>query len=206
MANVVEINHQTITVKEYLGQRVLTLSEIDRVHGRPKETAGRNFRANRKHLIEDVDYFAVFSPEFETDEIRRIGICSPRGGYLITLSGYLMLVKSFTDDLAWKVQRELVNTYFKHTHTAVVPVSLPPEAPQTNCFDITRSEEAVRALELIISYAQAVIEVCSMVKQKASVEKERQRAYSIVLSDLASEVGWHAHEFRNINCTPSEKR
>lgn len=27
---------------------------------------------------------------------------------LITETGYLMLVKSFTDDLAWKVQRELV--------------------------------------------------------------------------------------------------
>lgn len=32
---------------------------------------------------------------------------------LITESGYLMLVKSFTDDLAWKVQRELVNFYFR---------------------------------------------------------------------------------------------
>ena len=35
------------------------------------------------------------------------------GTTLITESGYLMLVKSFTDDLAWKVQRELVNTYFR---------------------------------------------------------------------------------------------
>ena len=32
---------------------------------------------------------------------------------LITEQGYLMLVKSFTDDLAWKVQRELVNGYFR---------------------------------------------------------------------------------------------
>ena len=32
---------------------------------------------------------------------------------LITESGYLMLVKSFTDDLALKVQRELVNSYFR---------------------------------------------------------------------------------------------
>lgn len=41
-----------------------------------------------------------------------------KGGYhgditLITESGYLMLVKSFTDELAWQVQRELVNTYFR---------------------------------------------------------------------------------------------
>lgn len=32
---------------------------------------------------------------------------------LITESGYLMLVKSFTDDLAWQVQRQLVNSYFR---------------------------------------------------------------------------------------------
>lgn len=33
--------------------------------------------------------------------------------YLLTESGYLMIVKTFTDDLSWKVQRELVNTYFR---------------------------------------------------------------------------------------------
>ena len=32
---------------------------------------------------------------------------------LITESGYLMLVKSFTDDKAWEVQRSLVDNYFK---------------------------------------------------------------------------------------------
>lgn len=32
---------------------------------------------------------------------------------VITESGYMMLVKSFTDDLAWEVQRMLVNTYFQ---------------------------------------------------------------------------------------------
>jgi len=41
-------------------------------------------------------------------EIRTLGIERPQGGVLekvtlITESGYLMLVKSFTDDLAWKV-------------------------------------------------------------------------------------------------------
>ena len=33
--------------------------------------------------------------------------------YLITETGYLMLVKSFTDDLSWEVQRQLVQSYFK---------------------------------------------------------------------------------------------
>ena len=32
---------------------------------------------------------------------------------VVTESGYLMLVKSFTDELAWQIQRMLVNTYFR---------------------------------------------------------------------------------------------
>ena len=36
-----------------------------------------------------------------------------RGTALITETGYLMLVKSFTDDLAWDVQRKLVDSYFR---------------------------------------------------------------------------------------------
>ncbi|OAD19482.1 toxin-antitoxin system, toxin component, Bro family [Candidatus Thiomargarita nelsonii] len=40
---------------------------------------------------------------------------------LITETGYLMLVKSFTDDLAWQVQRELVNKYFATSQPATPP-------------------------------------------------------------------------------------
>ncbi|EEX0080363.1 ORF6N domain-containing protein, partial [Salmonella enterica] len=47
------------------------------------------------------------------DEAREMGVTAPNGIIFLTESGYLMLVKSFTDDLAWKVQRELVNNYFR---------------------------------------------------------------------------------------------
>lgn len=52
------------------------------------------------------------------DEIRRQsleGVFEARTpkGYLLTESGYLTLVKSLTDDLAWKVQRDLVKGYFQ---------------------------------------------------------------------------------------------
>jgi hypothetical protein len=66
------------------------------------------------HFIDGVDFYKINQP----DEIRRLGISRPQGGTanevtLITETGYLMLVKSFTDDLAWKVQRELVDSYFR---------------------------------------------------------------------------------------------
>lgn len=112
--NTVTINKTALAVKEFRGQRVVTLREIDEVHQRPEGTARKRFNDNKGHFIKGTDYFALNQPS----EIRTLGIKRPQGGtpstvILITESGYLMLVKSFTDDLAWTVQRELVNSYFR---------------------------------------------------------------------------------------------
>lgn len=103
-----------ILIKEYQGKRVVTFKDIDAVHQRVSGTASRNFRDNRERFISSVDFYKINQP----DEMRRLGITRPQGGtpdeiILITETGYLMLVKSFTDDLAWKVQRELVDSYFR---------------------------------------------------------------------------------------------
>lgn len=114
MNNLVLINNHELQVKEFQNQRVVTFKDIDAVHERTEGTAARNFRENRDKFIQNEDYFVIDQP----DEIRRLGLERPQGGtpekvILITESGYLMLVKSLTDDLAWKVQRELVNNYFR---------------------------------------------------------------------------------------------
>lgn len=108
----VTINSTPVEIKEYQGQRVVTLKEIDQVHQRPDGTAKRNFMANKEHFIEGVDFFTASANQ--KNEFRTLEIPN-RGLTLITESGYLMLVKSFTDDLAWTVQRQLVNTYFRAT-------------------------------------------------------------------------------------------
>lgn len=113
MSELVHIGNSDISVKEYNNQRVVTFKDIDMVHGRLDGTASRNFRANKERFIEGEDFFRV-SP----DEIRRTNIFdipdkATTDYALITEQGYLMLVKSFTDDLAWDVQRQLVNGYFK---------------------------------------------------------------------------------------------
>lgn len=112
MNNLVLINNQEVQVKEFNNQRVVTFKEIDKVHERVEGTAGRNFRENKKHFIEEEDYFFIKPSDIGSNEIRRSEI-NNSGTYLITETGYLMLVKSFTDDLAWKVQRQLVNSYFR---------------------------------------------------------------------------------------------
>lgn len=117
------IGNVNVVIKEYQGQRVVTLKDIDTVHQRPDGTARRNFNTNKQHFIEGVDYFKI-----QPNEIRTVGITSPNGGTVVTESGYLMLVKSFTDDLSWDVQRELVNTYFRVKEFSV---SKAPSLPYT---------------------------------------------------------------------------
>ncbi|MCI8536772.1 MAG: hypothetical protein HFG68_14640 [Hungatella sp.] len=63
---------------------------------------------NRRNFIEGEDFFQRNSLEAQ-NEFR---ILAPNGLILITESGYLMLVKSFSDDLAWDIQRQLVRKYF----------------------------------------------------------------------------------------------
>ena len=105
----VKINETSLKMKEFEGQRVVTFKDIDNVHQRPSGTARKRFNDNKKHFILNEDYFVR-----KTDEAKKeFGITAPNGLTLITESGYLMLVKSFTDDLAWSVQRELVKNYFR---------------------------------------------------------------------------------------------
>ncbi|MCC0642214.1 phage antirepressor KilAC domain-containing protein [Clostridioides sp. ES-S-0049-03] len=112
MTNLILVNNKEIHLKEYRGKRVVTFKEVDLIHERVAGTAGRNFRENKKYFIEDEDYFFIKPSDIKNNEIRRSEI-NNSGTYLITESGYLMLVKSLTDDLAWTVQRELINNYFR---------------------------------------------------------------------------------------------
>jgi hypothetical protein len=115
MTNSITIGSNALAIKEYEGKRVVTFSDIDKVHERASGTAGRNFRANKMRFIKGEDFYEIPKNELPTNFVAN---SEKRGNpnvmvILITESGYLMLVKSFTDDLAWKVQRELVNTYFR---------------------------------------------------------------------------------------------
>lgn len=120
----VTIANTQINVIEHQGRRVVTLAMIDQVHQRPDGTARRNFNENKPRLVAGEDYLELNQP----DEIRTLGITRPQGGtpsslIIITESGYLMLVKSFTDDLAWQVQRQLVDSYFR-VNAKSAPMSL----------------------------------------------------------------------------------
>ncbi len=111
--NEIAIQKQSLTVKEYHGQRVVTFADIERVHRRPVGTCKRNFRKNKEHFVVGVDFFEITRKDVGTNFVLTYGFNekAPKG-ILLTESGYLMLAKSFTDELSWAVQRELVNSYF----------------------------------------------------------------------------------------------
>jgi len=105
--------NKTIVPVEYKGRRVITLAMMDEVHQRPDGTASRNFREHRQRFIESEDYFEVTADEIRRQSLGRVFPPRTTKGILLTESGYLLLVKSFTDELAWSVQRQLVNAYFR---------------------------------------------------------------------------------------------
>lgn len=114
MNDVVTIENTEMQIREYNGQRVVTFKDIDNAHGNKPGTARRNFNRNKKRFIEGEDYFFL-TKEISNETILPISNISVpnRGITILTESGYLLISKSFNDDLSWNVQRQLVNTYFK---------------------------------------------------------------------------------------------
>jgi hypothetical protein len=109
----VKVNDCDLEIKEYNNQRIVTFKDIDQVHSRPEGTAKANFQRNKIHFIENEDYIVLTGEELR--KVRQTYSVQKNVHKLILLteSGYLLLVKTFTDDLSWTVQRQLVNTYFK---------------------------------------------------------------------------------------------
>ena len=121
------INGQSLPVRNFNGQRVVTLKDVAEVHSVNSVVIRNNFKNNRRRFIEGVDFYSLrgkkarikFDPTLPNN-ITQINV--------FTESGYLMLTKSLTDDLSWQVQRELVNNYFKKSERSsrkIKPNSLP---------------------------------------------------------------------------------
>lgn len=184
---IIKINNTDLSVKELKGQRVVTFKDIDMLHERVEGTAKRNFNENKKHLIENVDYFLVKPADVQKYEIRTSEI-NNRGTYLITESGYLMLVKSLQDDLAWKVQRELVNNYFRvkeivqtrPTCIEDVPIAQLQEMKAVKQTALEAKEEAAKSREEI----QAMN---NKIEQKLS-SREVAQMMEVRHSDLSRKV------------------
>jgi len=130
--NLVKINEEEIIVKEYENQRIVTAWDIAKVHKREVKTINQSFKLVKDKMIENEDYFIIEKSERLRSEnltLKNLWDNAPAAKEIIlfTESGYLMLVKTFTDDLSWDIQRQLVKGYFKLKENNQKNLTLPQQ-------------------------------------------------------------------------------
>lgn len=152
--NTLLIANERISIKEYRGQRVITSWDIARVHKREPREINQNFNYIKNRLILNEDYYLISKEklaeskiliqEFIPNNVKEIP--------LFTEQGYLILTKTFNDDLSWEVQRLLVKSYFKLKEIA----------------------ESQSKFKLPTTYAEALRELATVVEEKEKLEIENR--------------------------------
>ena len=122
--SVIRVGDKEVGLIVYKEQPVITAKMIADVHGKEIKVINQQFKRNKIHFVENVDFFIV-NKQLVTNcdqsnlsksqiAIQELFIQNPSSEvYLFTESGYLMLTKTFRDKTSWEVQRMLVNNYFK---------------------------------------------------------------------------------------------
>lgn len=168
----VTISGKTVSKIEYQGQPVVTFKMMDDLHGKVDQ-ARRSFHNNKRQFIQGVDYFVS-----DLHEARQLGITAPNGVTLLTESGYLKLVKTFTDDLAWQVQGQLVECYF-HVKQQVQAPPLP-------------SDPILAQLQVMMTMRQDVLNIASQQQVLAvGIAETRQQVQQIKESQRLE--NWQQH-------------
>lgn len=166
MKNEITINGQTLPIREYNGVRIVTFKDIDIVHKRPEGTARKRFNDNRSRFIEGEDYYKISPSEFRT-AIGKMDARQKNDVILITETGYLILVKSFTDDLAWAVQRELVSRYFKSKKCAVSKCS-----SSSTLYGMDRDDAIAFTRDIANGIGQYIVQCLRRIESLESKSKE----------------------------------
>ena len=172
--NKISVCDRELEIKEYDGKRVVTFKDIDEVHRRREGTAKNNFQKNRKHFVENEDYYIVKKELLKVVKSNFYDIPS-RGLTVLTETGYLMLVKTFRDDLSWEVQRRLVNAYFSAKETDAHPDNEELlEAPRQKNWYL-RNKLAINTIcqTFGISYKYFISQILEFVGTKYDIDEAR---------------------------------
>jgi hypothetical protein len=114
MANEMVIDGKTVEVIEYKGNRVITTRVMAEHHNLDVKVLNQKFRRNKKHFIENVDYFVVSLADLRSQSVTTISnMDRAEELYLFTESGYLRFVKTINDDRAWSIYSQLMQAYFE---------------------------------------------------------------------------------------------
>jgi phage regulatory protein, rha family len=126
MNDLITIDGIELRKKKYENKIIMTSWDIAKMHERDVKDVNQNFKRHQEKFILGLDFFVIprdkisetqiVIQEFIPNNVKEIP--------LFTETGYLMLVKTFTDDLSWNRQRMLVNNYFRNINeTNNVPKS-----------------------------------------------------------------------------------
>ena len=124
----------TIPVIEIENERYITLSSIDKIHQRPESTARQAFNRNKSRFIEGKHFIKMDAKDlkayvrhtrFEMD----ISKYSSESFVLLSESGYLKVTKVFDDDLSWKIQDVLIDSYFRAKQLETINNQQSPKQP-----------------------------------------------------------------------------
>ncbi|WP_241622507.1 ORF6N domain-containing protein [Rosenbergiella australiborealis] len=146
--NAITLSNQNLPLVEYKGQRVVTLAMIDQAHQRPEGTARKAFNRHRSRFTEGRHFFELTASILCTQSF--IGLFPPRTSkaIVVTEMGYLLLTKPFSDDLAWKVQEQLVESYFRpNPHFSDIRPVLIPSLEELEAMPLSEAQNLLAAAE-----------------------------------------------------------
>lgn len=111
----IKIENKELEIKEWNNLRVISVYDIAKLHEREVKRVNEQFKRNKEKFIENIDYFIITKEEMMESQFATAlsKYSNNKEEVLFTETGYLMLVKTFNDDLSWIIQRMLVNSYFK---------------------------------------------------------------------------------------------
>ena len=186
-----------IVIKEWMGQRVVTATDIDKIHGRKRGVTLQNFKYNIEKFVVCKDYFKLASSEIQGLEPRTNGYNYPHGSYVFTKSGYLMLIKTLNDDKAWEIQRQLVNAYFvlekmiayKANEVVDVPASVEDKALPV--VKKSRKKKEINSLPVptATENSNAITELINLFKQSIAYQHAQMEVESKRNDDFRAIVG-----------------
>lgn len=115
--NTIEVLGRQIMRVEYQRHRVVTLRQIDELHGKADGQAGVQFRRNRKRFESARDFFEVPFSDWSKFETINLIASTNKGGrrsslFLFTEKGYGKIVRGWKDDLSWQLHDAMQEAYF----------------------------------------------------------------------------------------------
>ncbi len=117
----VTISGQSIERLTYRGEPVITIPMVADLHQRDAQSVRKNFTNNKDRFIEQKDFFRLQFDEWSKILVGKNLLDqdakNDHGGHrgemcFFTQVGYLKLIKTFNDDLAWDIYIQLVEHYF----------------------------------------------------------------------------------------------